>query len=405
MALSTDLGGADRFSIEDIFFSRTDERGTIRSGNTVFQRASAYEWSELIGAPHKLVRHPDMPKGVFQLFWDRLKANQTVGAYICNMAKDQKPYWVFAVAMPLDDGFLSVRIKPSSDMIEKIVPLYNSLRQAEVKDRVGPQESSEALLAAVNEMGFPDYALFMAHALDMETRSRNTALKRENNDIIDALNAMYETVIKIEDLATEVKRIFHGTHQIPYNMRLQAGRLEASGGPISVISNNHRQMTQELERTLDEFCESAQMGHKALRAAVLQTCVSGILQEMVSNFRSDSNDNMRDKDAEIMRLVTQVDILMNEASKTIEDVTLGVRKFGQKSSDIRRMMSGLELTRIMCKIERSKFDGDHSGLDEVVKRLAIAQDELGRAFDNIDLNVRKTLKAASDINPAQAKVA
>jgi hypothetical protein len=69
--------GEAPFGLEESFYSRTDTRGIIASGNFVFQRVSHYSWEELIGAPHKTIRHPDMPKGLFSLFWDTIKrANQ-----------------------------------------------------------------------------------------------------------------------------------------------------------------------------------------------------------------------------------------------------------------------------------------------------------------------------------------
>ncbi len=74
-----------------------------------------------------------------------------------------------------------------------------------------------------------------------------------------------------------------------------------------------------------------------------------------------------------------------------------VRRFGQQCRDMRRMMSGLELTRIMCKIERSKFDGDHSGLDEIVNRLADAQSSLGTSFDEILNSVTNILSRSDDV--------
>ena len=50
------------FKIEDLFFSRTDRRGVIQAGNEIFYKVAKYEYAELLGAPHKVVRHPDMPK-------------------------------------------------------------------------------------------------------------------------------------------------------------------------------------------------------------------------------------------------------------------------------------------------------------------------------------------------------
>jgi hypothetical protein len=76
-----------RLRIEDLIFSRTDERGVIQSFNDAFQYVSAYSHEKLIGAPHKIVRHDAMPKGVFYLLWETVKAGEPMGAYVQNMAR------------------------------------------------------------------------------------------------------------------------------------------------------------------------------------------------------------------------------------------------------------------------------------------------------------------------------
>ena len=96
--------GEAPFHLNEVFFSRTDSRGVIQSGNYVFHRVANYEWPDMLGAPHKLIRHPDSPKGLFWLFWDTLKRGETIGAYVKNRARDGLYYWVFAVAMPCAGG-------------------------------------------------------------------------------------------------------------------------------------------------------------------------------------------------------------------------------------------------------------------------------------------------------------
>src|SRR5664279_2239091 len=78
---------------DELFFSTTDRRGVIRAGNSVFVRVSHYSLEELIGSPHSLVRHPDMPAGAYRLMWDRLLAGRPMGAYVKNLAKDGSHYW------------------------------------------------------------------------------------------------------------------------------------------------------------------------------------------------------------------------------------------------------------------------------------------------------------------------
>ncbi|KDB05361.1 hypothetical protein U879_02085 [Defluviimonas sp. 20V17] len=76
--------GEAPFAIHEIFYSRTDPRGVIQSGNDVFQRVADYPWDRLIGAPHKVIRHPDMPRAVFWLLWQTIQQGRPIGAYVKN---------------------------------------------------------------------------------------------------------------------------------------------------------------------------------------------------------------------------------------------------------------------------------------------------------------------------------
>jgi len=75
--------------------SDTDLRGIITDCNDYFAEISKYSREELIGQPHNIVRHPDMPKIAFKILWDRLKKEQNINLAIKNLAKDGRYYWVF----------------------------------------------------------------------------------------------------------------------------------------------------------------------------------------------------------------------------------------------------------------------------------------------------------------------
>ena len=94
-----------RFEFNELFFSRTDESGIIKFGNSVFQRVSVYEWDELLNKPHKIIRNPDTPRAVFRLLWDSIKSGSPIGAYVKNRAKDGRYYWVFAIVTPVEGGY------------------------------------------------------------------------------------------------------------------------------------------------------------------------------------------------------------------------------------------------------------------------------------------------------------
>jgi len=134
---------------DDFIVSKTDLKGRIIYGNKTFIKISGYAESELLGAPHSILRHPDMPKIVFKLLWERVQNKKEIFAYVKNLCKDGSYYWVFAnVTVTLDPNgnprdYHSVRRKPNPKALEIIKPLYSQLLDEE---RRGGMEASEKLL-------------------------------------------------------------------------------------------------------------------------------------------------------------------------------------------------------------------------------------------------------------------
>ncbi|WP_019556576.1 methyl-accepting chemotaxis protein [Thiomicrorhabdus arctica] len=94
--------------------SRTDTHGNILSANDAFIEASGYEWSELVGQPHNMLRHPDVPEAVFKDFWQTLQAGKPWTQTVKNRRKNGDHYWVVANATPIFEkgvitGYMSVR--------------------------------------------------------------------------------------------------------------------------------------------------------------------------------------------------------------------------------------------------------------------------------------------------------
>jgi PAS domain S-box-containing protein len=121
----------------ELIVTKTDLKGHIIYANDVFLRLSKYPTKQVIGAPHSLIRHPDMPRCIFKLLWDTIQAKKEIFAYVVNMAQDGDHYWVFAHVTPTLDaqnnvvGFHSNRRKPNPDQVEKIKDLYGKLRNEE----------------------------------------------------------------------------------------------------------------------------------------------------------------------------------------------------------------------------------------------------------------------------------
>lgn len=165
------------FKIEELFFSTTDDAGTILSGNNVFVRIAQYSEEDLIGSPHNIIRHPDMPKIVFKVLWDYIRAGRPVAAYVKNLAKDGRYYWVYATVFPIDGGYLSIRLKPTTPIFDLIPTVYKALIEKEKEG--GLDDSLLLLLEIIKSKGFESYDIFFLTALIEELKSRNQLIQEK----------------------------------------------------------------------------------------------------------------------------------------------------------------------------------------------------------------------------------
>ncbi|MGC3940074.1 hypothetical protein ACOTTU_19895 [Roseobacter sp. EG26] len=390
----------DRFQLKDLFFSRTDKRGVILSANEVFRHVSFMEWDELIGAPHKVVRHPLMPRAVFRLLWTGIQSGEPVGAYVVNQAKDKKCYWVYAVVIPTEDGFLSVRLKPTSERLEKVKALYTQLRSAEDNGERSVEESEKALLAATAELDGKDYQGFMTEALVEEMAARSQGLDRGSIAALDSLSIIQTAVKAVADDAQIVTELFERTKQIPYNMSLQASKFEGRDGPIGVISNNHRTLTQQLENQVKEFQSAAQMGAGPIQESLFVAGTATLIEEVVHQFLSESPIDHQRRSNDTRSLGALKARYQEQAKNSVSSTSTRAEKLSHLCKNFKRALAGLELTRIMCKIEQSKLNGDSTSLDEIVSQLLVAEKELSSVIARIEEAVAGILEAASNLNTA-----
>ena len=150
----------------DFIVSKTDLRGNITYCNRIFIDMAEYSEEELLGAPHNIIRHRDMPRAVFKLLWDRIQAKQEVFAYVVNQTKNKNEYWVFAnVTASLDTrgniiGYYSVRRKPNPKAVDIIKPIYAKMIEAE--RRSGVDASLKILTDILEEKGMSYDELIIA---------------------------------------------------------------------------------------------------------------------------------------------------------------------------------------------------------------------------------------------------
>ena len=165
-----------RLSDDDLIVSKTDTKGHITYANRTFMQIAGYSELELLGQPHNIVRHPDMPRGVFKLMWATLQSGQEFLGYVKNLCKDGSYYWVLANVTPdLDaagkvQGYHSARRRPSAQGVATMTPIYQQMldleRQAKGQDSM---TRSLAYLESLLQSHGGDYSHFI---LDL-TRQEN----------------------------------------------------------------------------------------------------------------------------------------------------------------------------------------------------------------------------------------
>ncbi|MCA9151616.1 MAG: PAS domain-containing protein [Planctomycetales bacterium] len=154
-------GREQTFDVDEIIVSKTDTKGIITYANTVFMRVSGYKEDELLGAPHNLIRHPDMPRCVFKLLWDTIESGKEIFAYVVNLCKNGDHYWVLAHVTPSFDssgrivGYHSSRRVPDRTAVEQVIPIYRALCEVErsYSDRSeGMEAATQQLVAKLGEL-------------------------------------------------------------------------------------------------------------------------------------------------------------------------------------------------------------------------------------------------------------
>lgn len=141
----------------DFIVSKTDLTGKITYCNKIFMKMAEYSEDELLGKPHSIIRHSDMPKAVFKFLWDTIPTKQEVFAFVVNKTKNDNYYWVFTnVTASVDKngkiiGYYSVRRKPNPKALEVIKPLYKEMIRVEKNE--GVAASFKVLTDILQEKG------------------------------------------------------------------------------------------------------------------------------------------------------------------------------------------------------------------------------------------------------------
>jgi len=380
--------GEAPFHLDEVFFSRTDDRGIILSGNYVFQRVAHYHWDELLGHPHKIIRHPDMPRGVFWKIWDELKKGHTIGGYVKNLSKDGLQYWVYAVMVPFGDGYLSARIKPSSDMLQKVKTLYAELLHEENTNNLSPEDSAKLMREKIITLGFDSYEHFASFSLSEELMSRDAKLGRPLDRDVGDFRHMIDLAQELAQQTGLLISEFEAMRTIPHNLRVIASRLEPTGGPVSTLSQNYGTMSREMSQWFATHVLGEKSNFSTIKGSVQRAMdlagMARILAESEVQIRDERRNlggvNLGDERDLLQRLVMSY---RQKCKSCFNEVVHETDRITKACEVMNRHIIGLSTTRVMCKIESARLPDAGDALNDIITQLMTFQERIKAQLERI----------------------
>lgn len=197
--------------------SRTDLQGNITSANEAFIEASGFSWKELVGQPHNILRHPDVPAAVFKDFWSTIQAGKPWSQIVKNRRKNGDHYWVQANATPIFEngqicGFMSFRTPASREQISAAETLYQQIQQGKVTIQRGEVTSPFSGLNIWRNLN-PEIILLALLPLLLLSFFSSTFIPNIHNIIPDIAFEIFDLVV-IALIFITVFKTSHGIKRI-----------------------------------------------------------------------------------------------------------------------------------------------------------------------------------------------
>lgn len=372
------------FTFRELFFSRTNKKGIIESGNSVFQRISLYDWDEMLGKPHNIIRHPEMPRGVFHLLWETILSDETIGAYVVNRAKDGSYYWVYALVFPIENGFLSVRLKPGSELLQVVKNKYSQLLSLEKSQGLKPVDSQAVLLQTIRELGFLNYRDFMSEALMSELEERQRQLQEPPVPILSLLRILLDCGNRLKKRCDDIFAAYQANSRVPLNLEIQAARIGEKAAPIAIMSARYDAIAKDIKKEVNKLVEAQQRVQQKVRSCQFFICSSILQKEIHHFFKSESQPMPISKETE-MEILGSLELLqVKEARESLNDVKSELETFNLVFEEVRKLVVGLDMLSLSGRIEVAKLDGTSSELFGLLEDLTKFKNFLKTALSEID---------------------
>ena len=360
------------FDVSELFFSTTNRKGIIEAGNDVFVRVSKHPEAELIGSPHNIIRHPDMPRAAFRLLWDTLLGGDPIAAYVKNMAADGSYYWVMACVMPLGEGFLSVRLKPTSELLQAaVIPIYSEIRALERRMEAGgtprrevAEHSAGKLLEMLADAGFPDYGSFMRMALPTEIRARTAALDARGrapegarrgiaadlrlaghrlDDVFHSLEAFGEANASLGTSTGFIHGLADDVRLNATNGLIAASKLTQGGATLGAVANEMARCARGMAAAVDAFADVARPAMGLLHDLEFRISLAKAQIDMATYFADELAAAGHERDV-MDRRRSSLDVLLVSLRHEVDALLESLRGLDQHFTELAERTEGIGTT-------------------------------------------------------------
>ena len=395
------------FPVDQNLVSVTDLKGRIVYCNSAFVDVSGFSKEELMGQPHNMVRHPDMPEEAFRDMWDTIKSKLPWTGLVKNRRKNGDHYWVRANATPMLDGneitgYLSVRTSPTEDEIMQAESLYAQMKKQEEMGKVTlklrhGKVVEEGLFAKVNEflengplVGFSwlqagsGVVLLLEHFFGLPTIALAATLCVSAFLTITAGWKM--ATAPLESLVSDANYLAAGdlSHVIETGGPGKVGQLQQA---LKQMSVNLRTVVSDVRDELDQLSIAAReiaegnmdlSGRTESQAASLEETAAS-MEEIHSTVQISSDSAARGYG--LAMETKEISDLSNEAVSSVSDSMDGIAQSSSKISDIIHL------------IESIAFQTNILALNAAVE--AARAGEQGRGFAVVATEVRSLARRTS----------
>jgi aerotaxis receptor len=354
------------FGYDQLFYERINLQGLVSSPSLGLERLCPIGQSQ-----NPLDRfHSSTPKGVIGWIQGQKNANKPFTSYVKLKAHDGRIAWFMCVIIPcFGEGFISLYFKPSS--------AHFAAYQTYCEGKKAFDESEMA-----HALGFESALHFMAQSLgqewhDSKDRPKNTHI---HNDVFQSLT---DNARALKDVVVSIQQSYDMNQFVPMNLRVKAAQLGADGQAIDVISNNYSLLSEEIRSQLEPFTKTAALVDYSIQSAIYHSRLASLLDTLAG--RSDWCEQTTEADDEKELIKKLTGTHRQESRQTLTEISRESRRIHDICANLKRLSLGLEVTRIMGKVESARLTaGD---LNSLILDL-----------DQFQISVNNCLKEMGDIN-------